>query len=76
MPPLDPRGKLRQLLDVNKRELLTTEQIVQRFPNFPSIDAVRSFVRRWKVPTTKVGRSVLIDPRDLLAVAERQKKSA
>jgi hypothetical protein len=72
----DPAGKLRQLLDVNKRELLTTQQIVERYPNFPSIDAVRSFVRRWRVPVTKVGRSVLIDPRDLLAVAQRLKKSA
>lgn len=69
--------KLRRLLNVRSaRELLTTEQVRERFPNFPSREAVRKFVARWKVPTTKIGRAVLIDPRDIEAVSERKRGAA
>lgn len=71
---LDVAGRLRQLLGVSKRELLTMEQVAADY-RFPSAEAARKFIHRHGVPFLKRGLRVLVDRRDFDA-AIRPKKTA
>lgn len=78
-PTEEPHGhgdvthRLRQLLGVGKRELLTMEDLAADY-HFPSAEAARKFVRRY-VPYVKRGRRLLVDRRDFDATMERMRKA-
>ncbi len=60
----DPARRLRQMLGIGKRELLTIEQLTREYPDlFRTTEACRKWVRR-HLPFTHVGRRVVIDRAD------------
>lgn len=67
----DRTARLRQLLGVGKRELLTIQQVMNDYA-FPSTEAARKFVHR-HVPFLKRGRRVLVDRRDIDAAIQPSK---
>lgn len=60
---MDVSTRLRQVLGVSRRDLLTMEQVAADY-HFPSAEAARKFVHRHHVPCSKRGRRVLVDRRD------------
>lgn len=67
---VDVTTRLRQVLGVSRRELLTMEQVAADY-HFPSAEAARKFIHRHDVPCSKRGRRVLVDRRDFDAAMRR-----
>ena len=56
--------RLRAILGIGRRELLTPEELARDY-KFPTAEAARKFLHRHHVPFDKRGRAILVDRRDV-----------
>ena len=56
--------RLRAILGIGRRELLTTDELVRDY-KFPTREAARQFLYRHHIPYDSRGRVVLVDRRDM-----------
>jgi hypothetical protein len=72
----DTAARLRQVLGVGRRELLTTADIARDY-KFPSAEAARCFLKRHpQIPIEKRDRTVLVDRRELDRYLQRRDEKA